>query len=280
MSGLNGPERLDKHLRSRFPRWGRQAVQRVIGARQVQVNGRTIWLASWAVRNGDRVTVAAPPPDKPAPVATFDDAWLITVEPELIAVNKPAGLLVEPVRGGDQANLRDLVSARFGPLTLFHRLDRDTSGVVLFTRSAALNRALAPAWQSHAVVKEYRALVAARGALADSGVIDLYIAPHPTRRDMVAVVARGGQRARTRYAVMGETAAGLLVQLWPETGRMHQLRVHLAALGAPICGDRLYGDAGSALRLMLHAYRLTIPALAGAPARTFVALVPPGLDLT
>jgi 23S rRNA pseudouridine1911/1915/1917 synthase len=280
VSDLPAPERLDKHLRRRFPTWGRQAVQRLIGQRRVEVNGRPVWLASWAVRNGDRIVVAAPPSDKPVPAAAFDDDWLIAEESDLIAVDKPAGLLVEPVRQGDPANLRDLAIARFGPLTLFHRLDRDTSGVVLLTRSGDLNRALAQAWQTRAVEKEYRAVVAARGALAATGVIDLRLAPNPTRRDKMVVVARGGQHAVTRYALLGRNALGLVVQLWPETGRMHQLRVHLAHLGAPILGDRLYGDPASAPRLMLHAYQLTLPALLSAPSRLFTAPLPPGFDLT
>ena len=279
VAGLPAPERLDKHLRQHFPTWGRQAVQRIIGQRQVLVNGRPVWLASWAVRNGDRIDVTAPPPDKPAPAAIFDDDWLIAVEQDLVAVNKPAGLLVEPVRqGNEQTNLRDLAIARFGPLTLFHRLDRDTSGVVLLTRSAELNRALAQAWQSRTVEKEYRAIVAARGALAAAGVIDLRLAPHPTRRDKMVVVDRGGQHAITRYAVLGQTTAGIVVQLWPETGRTHQLRVHLAHLGAPILGDRLYGDPASAPRLMLHALRLTLPA--NVVAHTLLAPLPPGFNLT
>ena len=287
VAGLGAPERLDKHLRQHFPTWGRQAVNRIIGQRQVLVNGRPVWLASWEVRNGDRITVTAPPSDKPVPAVVFDDDWLIAVEPDLVAVSKPAGLLVEPVRQGDaQTSLRDLAIARFGPLTLFHRLDRDTSGVVLLTRSAELNRALAQAWQTRTVEKEYRAVVGAQGLLADTGIIDLRLAPHPTRRDKMSVVARGGQHALTRYAVLGQTAAGIVVQLWPETGRMHQLRVHLAALGAPILGDRLYGDPASAPRLMLHAYRLTLPANARAPlmsamaVRTFLAPLPPGFNLT
>ena len=162
VAGLAAPERLDKHLRQHFPAWGRQAVNRIIGQRQVLVNGRPVWLASWEVRNGDRIEVTAPPPDKPVPATIFDDEWLIAVEPDLVAVNKPAGLLVEPVRQGDDpTNLRDLAIARFGPLTLFHRLDRDTSGVVLLPRSAELNRALAQAWQTRTVEKEYRAVVGA-----------------------------------------------------------------------------------------------------------------------
>lgn len=280
VSGLPAAERLDKHLRRRFPGWGRQAVQRIIGQRQVQVNGRPVWLASWTVRNGDRIVVAAPPADKPAPATAFDDGWLIAEELDLIAVNKPAGLRVEPARQGDPANLRDLAIARFGPLTLFHRLDRDTSGVVLLTCSAALNRELAQAWQSHAVAKEYRAVVAAQGELATSGVIALRLAPDPSRRDQMVVVMRGGERAVTRYTVLGENAAGIVVQLWPETGRTHQLRVHLAHLGAAILGDRLYGDPASAPRLMLHAHQLRLPALAGTPPRTFAAPLPPGFDLT
>jgi 23S rRNA-/tRNA-specific pseudouridylate synthase len=159
--------------------------------------------------------------------------------------------------------------------------------LVLLTRSAEFNRALAQAWQTRTVEKEYRAVVGERGALADNGVIDLRLAPHPTRRDKRVVVARDGQHAITRYVVLGQTAAGIVVQLWPETGRMHQLRVHLAALGAPILGDRLYGDPTSAPRLMLHALRLTLPATTAGPplhaavtARIFLAPLPPGFNLT
>ncbi|MCL4862696.1 MAG: RluA family pseudouridine synthase [Caldilineaceae bacterium] len=275
VAGLDRPTRLDRLLRTQFPQWGRQAVQRLIAGRKVTVNRRAVWLASWEVHNGDQVAVADAPAPKPAAPARFDERWLIAETPELVAVNKPAGLLAEPTRWGQGANLLDLATARFGRLILFHRLDRDTSGVVLLTRPGPINQWLDQAFKQHMVVKEYLAVVQAPNSLAPAGVIDLRLAPDPRRRDRMVVVARGGQRAVTRYAIEEQRDGRQLVRLWPKTGRTHQLRVHLAHLGAPILGDRLYGpQPATGARLMLHAYRITLPAMTGEDERTFVAPLP------
>ncbi|HSN77556.1 MAG TPA: S4 domain-containing protein, partial [Anaerolineae bacterium] len=140
--GLGQPSRLDRVLRTAYPQAGRQAVQRLISAGQVTVNGRTVRLSSWLVRNGDQLALLTEPPVKPAQPVAFDDAWIIALDNDLLAVDKPAGLLSEPARAPGAANLLDLANARFGPLTLFHRLDRDTSGVVLLTLGGPVNRYL------------------------------------------------------------------------------------------------------------------------------------------
>lgn len=269
------PMRLDRFLRAAYPQAGRQAIDRLIAGGQAMVNGRTVRLSSWLVRNGDRVELTAEPPAKPAQPGAFDDGWIIGRSDELLAVSKPAGLLSEPARAPDAANLLDLAKACFGPLTLFHRLDRDTSGVVLLTRGGPVNRYLDAAFKSGSVTKEYLAVVASPNRLAVTGVINARLTAHPNRRDMIAVTHRGGQPAVTRYAVIAEENGNQWVQLWPETGRMHQLRVHLASLGAPIAGDRLYNPAWQqAERLMLHALRITLPAVDGWPQRAFTAPLP------
>lgn len=275
VQGLSEPTRLDRVLQRHQPAWGRSAVRALIESRQVRVNGQVVWLRSWQVRNGDRIELLALPQTKPQPFERFDDAWVIAEEAELVAVNKPAGLLSECPRWRKAANLLDLAKQRFGPVHLFHRLDRDTSGVVILTRSTAANRYLDAAFKQGSVVKEYVAVVAAPNRLQAEGEIRLPIGPHPTRRDMVAIVLRGGQRAVTRYQVIGVEPGRQWLRLWPETGRTHQLRVHLASQDAPILGDRLYGPAHQRQpRLMLHAARLTLPAGSGFPQRTFVAPLP------
>lgn len=274
IQGLAKPARLDRVLRDRFPEWGRQAVQGLISAKGVKVNGRTVWLASWQVQNGDQIEIAQPPAAKPAPLAHFEDRWLIAVEDELIVINKPAGLLSEAPSMRDAANLLDLAKTRFGELILFHRLDRDTSGVVLLTRPGPINQYLDRAFKEGLVQKEYLAVVAKPNGLAASGVINARLDSHPQRRDMMTVVTRGGQAAVTRYAIVEENQNCQLVRLWPQTGRTHQLRVHLAHLGAPILGDRLYGQVDSAKRLLLHAQRITLPALASWPERSYTAPAP------
>jgi RluA family pseudouridine synthase len=276
--GLLRPTRLDRVLRERFPHWGRQAVQRLIGAGKVQLNGRAVWLASWEVNNGDRLQVSKPPIEKTPPPAVFDDAWIIADEADLVAVNKPAGLLSQATRWTPAANLFDLASARFGPLVLFHRLDRDTSGVILLTRPGPIHSYLDAAFKNHTIVKEYLAVVAAPNRLQRSGVIDARLGPHPQRRDMMRIVERGGQRASTSYAIAAEAGGKQLVRLWPQTGRTHQLRLHLAHLGAPILGDRLYGPRpGEHERLLLHAQQIRLPATAaGLAGREFFAPLPAG----
>lgn len=273
--GLAQPTRLDRVLRTAYPQAGRQAVQRLIGAGQVMVNGQTVRLSSWLVRNGDRLGLLAELAAKPAQPAAFDDAWIIAEEVDLIAVNKPAGLLSEVARDPNAANLLDLAAARFGPLTLFHRLDRDTSGVVLLTRGGPVNRYLDEAFKAGTVTKEYVAVVALPNQLDRAGVITARLDRHPTRSDLMAVTQRGGQRAVTRYEIVAEAEGRQWVRLWPETGRTHQLRVHLAHLDAPIVGDRLYNPAWQqAARLMLHAWRITLPAMDGWPERIFSAPLP------
>jgi 23S rRNA pseudouridine1911/1915/1917 synthase len=274
--GLAKPTRLDRVLRDHFPTWGRQAVQRLITAGKVNVNGRKVWLGSWEVYNNDQVEIAELPAAKTPPPDRFDDTWIIAEEADLIAVNKPAGLLSEPTRWRTANNLLDLAVSRFGALVLFHRLDRDTSGVVILTRAGPINQYLAHAFKTHTVHKLYFAVVRKPNRLDREGVIDARLAPHPKRRDRMAVVERGGQSALTRYKVVDETGDRQLVQLWPETGRTHQLRVHLAHRGAPIVGDRLYGPQTSKdERLLLHARRIDLPAASGFPVRSFTAPLPP-----
>jgi 23S rRNA pseudouridine1911/1915/1917 synthase len=269
---LVGETRLDKALRERFPSWGRQAVGRLISSRGVEVNGKVVWLASWKVRSGDRIRIANPPEDKPSGPRTFDPRWIVAQDDDLVVVNKPAGLRAQATRAGGSDNLLSLAQAHFGRVNLFHRLDRDTSGLCLLTRPGAVNAYLDAAFKQRKVEKEYLAVVESTSSLEDAGVIQFALTRHPRRSDMMQVAksnrGRGIQMAETRYQVESQLDRGFLVRLWPVTGRTHQLRVHLAAMGAPILGDRLYGGAPAA-RLMLHAYRLVLPAMGEFPRREF-----------
>ncbi|NJN84563.1 MAG: RluA family pseudouridine synthase [Caldilineaceae bacterium] len=278
-SDLSKPTRLDRYLRDRFPAWGRSAVQSTITAGHVFVNGRKVWLGSWQIHNGDRIEVPSPPPDKTPGPTKFDRRWLIAEDDHLIAVNKPAGLLSHTTRWREAANLLDLVQASFGDVALFHRLDRDTSGLILFSRSAAANRYLDRAFRERTVEKQYVALVRTPNRLAEEGEIVARIGPHPSRRDMQSVVEKGGKQAVTRYKVQAERDGIQQVYLWPQTGRTHQLRVHLASAAAPILGDRLYGPKPEEEeRLMLHAWQITLPATAGFSERHFTAPLPDGFE--
>jgi len=265
--------RLDKAIRIQFPDWGRRVVSQILQQRQVRVNGKIVWLGSWKVNMGDQIEISQPPVGKPAAQTRFDPGWLVEDAGDVIVVSKPAGLLSQATRAGGEDNLFSLAQTVFGDeIRLFHRLDRDTSGLCLLTRPGPVNAYLDAVFKQRQVVKEYRALVAARGQLDESGQIRLYMAQHEQRSDMMQVVAKGGQFSLTDYQLGEESEIGLPVWLQPHTGRTHQLRVHLAYMGAPIIGDRLYGGR-KASRLMLHSERIALPEGGEFPAREWTARI-------
>jgi 23S rRNA pseudouridine1911/1915/1917 synthase len=207
-------------------------------------------------------TGRAPPTHAPAPLTVlFEDDGLI-------AVDKPAGLLTQPGPGGG-ISLLELVSKKLGrEAGLVHRLDRETSGVVVFGKTKDATRELAAAFRDGTAKKQYVAIVSAE--LPERGEIDLPLSRDPSRPGRWRATRKAnGIPALTRYEAKRE-GTRTIVTLFPETGRTHQLRAHLAALGAPIVGDRLYGGAEGA-RCLLHARLLTII------GRTVEAPLPPDM---
>lgn len=282
---FNKPVRLDSVIRSQYPNWGRNAVQSMIEAGKVKVNGKQVSRCSWKVRANDAVEMLDPPAEKPTQPSAFDESWIIANDGALLAINKPEGLLSESTGRGQRQNLLDLTTMRFGAVNLFHRLDRDTSGVILFTlpgeRQHTLNQYLDRAFKARTVQKEYVALVHSPNQLDTSGEVNARIDSHPNRRDMMTAVPRGGKVALTKYKVESECNGIQRVRLWPQTGRTHQLRVHMLHMDAPILGDRLYGRRkvnaeNRTTRLMLHSHCITLPADEPFPQQSFSAPEPTG----
>ena len=180
---------------------------------------------------------------------------LLHADAQLLVAEKPSGLLSVPARPpGPQDCVEARLRAAYPEALLVHRLDLETSGVMVFARTSLAQRHLGWQFERRQVAKAYVARV--HGAVAsEAGRIDLPLAcDWPNRpRQMVSV---SGRRAITEWEVIGREPSATRLRLRPLTGRSHQLRVHLAALGHPILGDPLYGDAGSAPRLQLHAERL------------------------
>jgi len=209
-----------------------------------------------------RYLSAALPAAGAAPRIVHCDDWLLVVE-------KPAGLLAVPGRGPDKA---DCLSARLQALhpeaLIVHRLDEATSGLMLFARHPEAQRRLSLAFERRAVAKRYVAVVDGRPA-ATRGRIELPLAADWPRRPLQRVDHEHGRPSRTDWLLMQEAgvdAASCRLALEPHTGRSHQLRVHLAAIGHPILGDALYAPPGvlaRAPRLLLHASRLRLPHPAG-----------------
>lgn len=185
---------------------------------------------------------------------------VLHIDDALIAIDKPAGLLSVPGRGADKADCAVARVQRQCPdAQTVHRLDMATSGVLLFGRGAAMQRALSIAFETREVLKHYEAVV--EGLLAhDEGEIDLPLYPDWPHRPRQKVDPLHGKPSLTRYRVLQRDAAKgtTRLALQPLTGRTHQLRVHLLAIGHPIAGDTLYTAEPTAPRLMLHATRLEL----------------------
>ena len=210
--------------------------------------------------------------DRAGAIGPFDDEWLVHEDAALLVLDKPAGLLAVPGRGADKADCLSARAQRRWPDALVvHRLDQATSGLMLLARGAAVQRALSQAFAERGVHKRYEALV--HGLLPDAeagdgwGLIELPLRLDWPRRPRSIVDAAHGKPSRTRWRVLRRDAARdtTRLALEPVTGRSHQLRVHLQAIGHPIVGDTLYGPPDSAARLMLHARALRLAHPLGGP---------------
>ncbi len=255
-------ERIDRFIAARGG-ISRGEARRALDAGGVFLDGRRCKISARALREGQRVVVnlaeggrdaSAPPP--------LERARLLYADADLVAVDKPAGVPSQPTLTTDRGTLPELVSALVGAaVTLVHRLDRDTSGVTVFARTAAAASALAAAFRDGAPEKTYLALCAPAPE-PRAGRIDAALGKDPARAGLRRVDLRG-EAAATRYATLRDGPLAALVEARPETGRTHQIRVHLAHLGAPLLGDARYGGPRRVgevpvPRVLLHARRLAL----------------------
>ena len=280
---LHAGMRLDVFISAHLaPEYSRSQVARMIKAGLVTVNGASARAAS-AVRAGDAIAVA--PPLAPEPHQSTGDAPAIEVifaDAEIIVVNKPAGMTVHPAPGHPDATLVDALLARFPELAamaepdgvlrpgIVHRLDKETSGVMIVARTPFARTALSREFKDRTVRKLYLAIV--RGVVAkDRQTIARAIGRHPVERKRMSVASNNPRAATSHVSVLArfhppsrDELGATLVLIRPETGRTHQIRVHLASIGHPCLGDKLYGgaakhaDAVSFERHALHALALRI----------------------
>jgi 23S rRNA pseudouridine1911/1915/1917 synthase len=284
--------RLDRFL-STAPGVGtRSQAKLLIDAGCVRVDGAARRNAR-PLRAGARVEVELRVAE---PLAVEPEALPLRVlyeDEHLLAIDKPAGMVVHPAPGARRGTLVNALAHRLGALPgagaperpgIVHRLDRDTSGVLLVARTVAALEALARQFRERTVEKRYLAVV--RGTLTPAtGRIDRPIGRHPRERKRMSVRSRRGRAAITRWAVVERLPGATVVRLAPETGRTHQLRVHLAAAGHPIVGDRVYGarragrDAVPAFpRQALHAEEIGFTHPASGARLLVRAPLPPDIE--
>jgi 23S rRNA pseudouridine1911/1915/1917 synthase len=281
----SGAERLDRFLAGRCPDLSRSRLQRLIADGHVTVDGLPAKPAA-RLRAGQHVsvTVAEPAPSELAPQPI--PLTVVYEDRDVLVVDKPAGMTVHPAAGHPDQTLANAVLAHVPEISgvgsalrpgIVHRLDKDTSGLIVVAKSAEAHTRLAAQFAARRVSKLYLALVHGQVSPAEA-VIEAPIGRHPRDRKRMAVLS-AGRESTTRYKVLQQYRRYALLEVRPTTGRTHQVRVHLASVGHPLAGDATYGKPHTRLeRHFLHAHRLGFRLPSGDRYVEFVSELPPELQ--
>lgn len=282
--------RLDKFLAEKIPEQSRAFLQRIIADGFVKVDDQTVLKSSHLLESGQKIFIRIPPPEPVELVPENIPLDIIFENEDLLVVNKPAGMVVHPAAGHFTGTLVHAVLAHAPEMMdlddeqrpgVVHRLDKDTSGLILVARNAKTHRWLQDQFKLRKVNKIYSALVDGAPP-TPKGRVEAPIGRDPSHRKQMAIVSAGrGKEAISEYQVVERFPQHSLVQVHPLTGRTHQIRLHMKFLGCPIVGDRLYGYRHLSVeidRQFLHASRLTITLRGEKQPREFFAPLPPDLE--
>ncbi len=282
----HGGERLDRFLADRLPDLSRMQVQRLIKVGLATVNGRPAKPA-YRVEPGDRIAVRLPEESEPTVQPEPIPLQIIYEDEHLLAVDKPAGMVVHPAAGHTTGTLVNALLAYCPQVAnvggvdragIVHRLDKDTSGLLLVAKDPETHAALQRQFKHRQVRKTYLALVEGR-IYPKEGIIEAPVGRDQRARKRMAVT-RTGRPAVTQYRAVEYFRDHTLLQVRPHTGRTHQIRVHLAWLGYPVVGDRVYGRRRQPLlphRHFLHAQELVFTHPVTKEKVTLTAPLPPDL---
>ncbi|MDX1709586.1 MAG: RluA family pseudouridine synthase [Rhodovibrionaceae bacterium] len=265
--------RVDRMLAVRLPELSRSRLKKLIESGALALGGQTINEPSYRVKPGQELSLEVPPVEDAEPEAQAMPLVVVYEDAEVIVVDKPAGMVVHPAPGNPDRTLVNALIAHCGDGLrgiggvrrpgIVHRLDKDTSGLMVAAKTERAQASLSEQFESRAIGRLYLAVVWGVPSPAE-GEISGNIGRNPRNRKKMAVVARGGKPATTRYKVMRALARGAasLVECRLTTGRTHQIRVHLTDAGHPLIGDPLYGRS-------THRRRESLSAAARAAAAAF-----------
>jgi 23S rRNA pseudouridine1911/1915/1917 synthase len=247
------PGRLDQFVARSVEGMTRSTVQRLIDEGRVTVDGK-VEKPSLKLRGGECIVVAVPPPAPAVPAAEEIPLVILHEDSDLVVVNKPAGMVVHPGAGTPGGTLVNALLAHCTDLSgiggeirpgIVHRIDKDTTGVLVVAKNDRSHEGLARQFREHTIKRIYLALIFG-SPKTDTGRIEGAIGRHPTDRKRMSGKAKHGKHAVTHWKVLGRYPGMTLLRLRLETGRTHQIRVHLAEAGHPLVGDEVYGGAARA----------------------------------
>lgn len=281
--------RLDVYLTDLHPKQSRSRIQKWITSGAVAINGKTITKAGFTVEEGDEIVLVIPDPQPTEIVAEQIHLDVMYEDDDLLVINKPAGMVVHPGAGHTSGTIVNAALAYApemegiggeGRPGVVHRLDKDTSGILLLAKNDQAHRWLQDQFRLRKIHKVYMALVDGKPPTPE-GIIDAAIARDPSHRKQMAIVPTGkGREALSRYQTVKEFAGHSLLEVFPSTGRTHQIRLHLAFIGCPITGDRIYGHKKPSLEInrhFLHASKITLAMPGKKEEVTFNAPLPDDL---
>ena len=282
--------RLDLFLVEQLPEMSRSRLQGLIRDGFVRVANEVVTKSGTPLEDGQQVELRIPPPQPSGIVAEEIPLQIVYETGDLMVVNKPAGMVVHPAVGHFSGTLVNAALAHAPDIEgiggeqrpgVVHRLDKETSGLILLAKNDSTHRWLQDQFRLRKVKKVYLALVDGSPP-TPSGIVDAPVGRDPSHRKKMAVVPiNRGREASTEYHTLERFDQHTLIEAHPLTGRTHQIRLHMAFLGCPIVGDTLYGHKKSSVPLkrhFLHAARLTIQLPGESETRTFEAPLPPELE--
>lgn len=290
-------ERLDKYLTTCLPDFSRSRIAGLIDDGFVSVKGRAAKKAGHKISAGDEIEVRIPPPQPSGLIAEEIPLDIIFENDQLIVVNKPAGMVVHPAAGHGSGTLVNAVLGHEPEMEgiggeerpgLVHRLDKDTSGLIVLAKNERAHRWLQDQFRERKVEKTYLALVDGHPP-TPTGRIEAPIGRDPSHRKKMAIMPAGninkpgarGREAVSEYRTLETFAKHTLLEFHPHTGRTHQIRLHCAFLGCPIVADSIYGHRHATVNLkrhFLHAYQLKIILPGKKLAQVFEAPLPEDLE--
>jgi 23S rRNA pseudouridine1911/1915/1917 synthase len=282
----NQPQRLDIFLTQHMPEVSRSQIQRLVKNGCVLVNDELPRKSGTMLENGDRIWVELPAPEPLDLIPEDIDLAIIYEDENVVMVNKPAGMVVHPSAGHDQGTLvhAALAHAPFmsgigGKMRpgIVHRLDKDTSGLILIAKNEPAHKWLQKQFKERRVEKKYLALVDGHPKTPSGRIIAPIMRDRFDRKKMAIAPEGEGRYAETEYHTLKAYKFHTYLEVHPLTGRTHQIRVHMASIGCPIAGDKVYGYRNPSIPLerhFLHAHQISICLLNERKPRTFQAELP------